>query len=171
MSRLAACVELMERDGIDVLVLGREANARTVAGVWRLWLAGTRVFAPGCVVVARTAAVHVLANTDAVVAADVPLERLYGVTWNPERLLGALAAIEGVATAHRIGADGMNPMTHALLTRLAPAAELVDAGPLFAALWAIPDPEKVPGVAGAAQVATFGLGAMVDALTARGTTA
>jgi hypothetical protein len=44
----------MGRRHVDVLVLGREANARFVSGATRLWLAGTRPFAPGCVVVRET---------------------------------------------------------------------------------------------------------------------
>ena len=164
MSRLAACIDLMTRDDLDVLVLGREANARTVTEVSRLWLAGTRPFSPGCVVVRRTAAVHVLANTDAVVESDFPVERLYGITWNPEKLLAALGAIDGVRDARRVAVDGMTPMMSALLAGPMPAAEVVDAGSLFAELWSIPDPEKNAGVERAATVAGFGLAAMVAAL-------
>ena len=119
-SRLAACIDLMERDEVDVLLLGREANARTVTAVSRLWLAGTRAFAPGCVVVRRTGAVHLLANTDAVVATDFPVERLYGITWNPEKLLAALGAIDGVRDARRVAVDGMTPALGALVTRACP---------------------------------------------------
>jgi Xaa-Pro dipeptidase len=163
-SRLAACIGLMARDDVDVLVLGREANARTVTEVSRLWLAGTRPFSPGCVVVRRTAAVHVLANTDAVVEPGFPVERLYGITWNPEKLLAALGAIDGVRDARRVAVDGMTPMMSALLAGAMPTAEVVDAGPLFAELWSIPDAEKNAGVERAATVAGFGLGAMVAAL-------
>ena len=66
-----------------------------VSDAARLWLAGTRVFSPGCVVVRRTGAVHVLANTDAVVPTGFPVDRLYGVTWNPEKLLASLVATSG----------------------------------------------------------------------------
>jgi Xaa-Pro dipeptidase len=163
-SRLAACIDLMARDDIDVLLLGREANTRTVSDAARLWLAGTRPFSPGCVVVRRTTAVHVLSNTDAVVPPGFPVERLYGVTWNPEKLLAALAAIEGVRDARRVAVDGMTPMGSTLVARLMPNAEVVDAGPLFAELWSTPDPEKIAGVERAAVVAGVGLGAMVAAL-------
>jgi Xaa-Pro dipeptidase len=163
-SRLAACIDLMERDDVDVLLLGREANARTVTAVSRLWLAGTRAFAPGCVVVRRTAAVHLLANTDAVVAADFPVEHLFGITWNPEKLLASLSAIDGVRDARRVAVDGMTPALGALVAQGMPEAEIVDAGPLFAQLWRTADPEKISGVERAALVARAGLAAMVDAL-------
>ena len=164
MSRLAACLSLMAHGDVDVLFLGREANARTVSDAGRLWLAGTRAFSPGCVVVRHPAAVHVLSNTDAVLPRGFPVEHLYGVTWNPERLVTALAAIEGVYDAERVGVDGMSPMGGALLARAAPSAEIIDAGPLFAELWSIPDREKVAGVERAASVARGGLDAMVGAL-------
>ncbi len=107
---------------------------------------GTRGFSPGCVVVRRTGAVHVLANTDAVVPTGFPTDHLYGVTWNPEKLLASLTAIEGVTDARRVAVDGMNPGARALLGRAAGRAEIVDAGPLFAELWRIPDPESIAGV-------------------------
>jgi Xaa-Pro aminopeptidase len=164
MSRLAACIELMERDGIDVVMLGREANARTVSDASRLWLAGTRPFSPGCVVVRRTGAVHLLANTDAVVSPGFPVERLYGVTWNPEKLLSALTAIDGVRDARRVAVDGMTPTANALLARAMPGADVVGAAPLFAELWGVADPEKIAGVSDAGTLAGIGLESMVAAL-------
>src|SRR5690348_9965778 len=121
----------MARHDIDVVLLGREANARAIAGTTRLWLAGTRAFAPGCVVVREPASVHVLANSDDLVPADFPVENLYGITWNPEKLLGSLAAIAGVTTARRVAVDGMTPMMHTMLAQTMPDAEFVDAAPLL----------------------------------------
>jgi Xaa-Pro dipeptidase len=164
MSRLAACLSLMAHGDVDVLFLGREANARTVSDAARLWLAGTRAFSPGCVVVRRPAAVHVLANTDAMLPPGFPVDRLYGVTWNPDRLAAALAGIEGVSDARRVGVDGMSPMTSALLARVVPHAEIVDAGPMFAELWSIADREKLAGVERAAAVVQDGFDAMVGVL-------
>jgi Xaa-Pro aminopeptidase len=163
-SRLPECIQLMARDGIDVLLLGREANARTVSDAGRLWLAGTRAFSPGCVVVGRTGAVHLLSNTDTVAPAGFPVENLYGVTWNPEKLIAALRAIDGVSDAARVAVDGMSPMAKALLARITPTAEIVDAGKLFAELWTIPDAEKPLGVAQATAVAERCLEAMVAEL-------
>jgi len=163
MSRIDACLDLMGRNGIDVMLLGREANARTVVDASRLWLAGTRVFSPACVVVRRSRAVHLLANTDAV-APGLPVDRLYGLTWNSETLIAALRAIDGVSNARRVAVDGMSPMARGIVAQIAPEAELVDAGALFAALWAIPDPEKTTGVPRAAVVARAGLEAMISRL-------
>jgi Xaa-Pro aminopeptidase len=164
MSRLATCLELMAHDDVDALVLGREANARTVSDAGRLWLAGTRVFSPGCVIVGASGAVHVLANTDAVMPAGFPVDGLYGVTWNPDKLLASLTAIDGVSGAKRIAVDGMTPAASALLARAAPDAEIVDAGPIFARMWAIPEDAKTRGVARAAETAAAGLAAMAAAL-------
>ncbi len=164
MSRLRACLDLMARDDVDVMLLGREANARTVSDAARLWLAGTRAFSPGCVVVRRSGAVHVLSNTDAVLPTGFPIEHLYGVTWNPDKLVAALGAIDGVRDARRVGVDGMSPAARALLARVAPAAELVDAGAMFAELWALPDPERTTGVEIAAVAARAGLDAIVAGL-------
>ena len=42
--RRARCLAQMDEHGIDVLVLGREANVRFASGARRLWTAGTRPF-------------------------------------------------------------------------------------------------------------------------------
>ena len=144
----------MARDGIDVLFLGREANARTVSDAARLWLAGTRAFAPGCVVVRHTGAVHLLSNTDAVVPRG--LSRRASLRHHLESRNDSSPRSPrstACATRSRARVDGMSPMASALLARVVPAAEIVDAGPLFAELWGIPDPEKLAGVAAAAAVA------------------
>src|SRR5262249_53256508 len=98
----------------DAIIVGREANARQLAGTARLWLAGTRVFSPSCVVIPATGAIYVLANTN-VVAPEVPADHLYGITWNPAVLEARLVAIPGLADARVIAVDGMNPAMFALL--------------------------------------------------------
>jgi Xaa-Pro dipeptidase len=160
---LARCLSAMERTGIDALVLGREASARSVSGANRLWLAGTRAFAPGCVVVRRDGAVHLLANSNAGFE-GFPRDHLYPITWNPERLLASLRAIPGLSEARTIGVDGMSPGIHALFRELVPAGRLVDAGPIIAELWAMHSPEKVAKVHLAAGVACSGLAAMASFL-------
>jgi Xaa-Pro dipeptidase len=149
----------MERHGIDALVLGREANARAVSGANRLWIAGTRAFAPGCVVVRSHQSVHLLANSDAGFE-GFPRERLYRVTWNPNRLGAALGAIPGLADARVIGVDGMTPGANALLLTLFPHAVLTDAALVINELWAQQTPEKVAGIRDAARIACNGLAAM-----------
>ena len=99
-------------------MLGREANARAVSGANRLWLAGTRAFAPGCVVVRSEHAVHLLANSDAGFE-GFPRDQLYPITWNPERLLASLRAIPGLTDARTVGVDGMSPGMHQLLQAVA----------------------------------------------------
>lgn len=156
--------DAMAQRAIDVMVLGREANARAVANTTRLWLAGTRAFSPGCVVVREPAAVHILAITDDAVPAGFPVDRLFGITWNPEKLRAEIAAIPGVAAAQCVAVDGMTPMMASLFAKAMPSARLVDASPLLAELSMRPDPERVEGVRGAAEVARAGLTAMAAAL-------
>lgn len=164
MSRLPDVLDLMARADVDVMILGREANARVVADTERLWLAGTRAFAPGCVVVRATGAVHVLANSEHLVAANFPTDRLYGITWNPQTLFGGLAAIPGVAGAHRLAVDGMTPVMHALLTSALPGTEYVDATALLAELWRRPEAVAADAVERAARVSEAGMQAIVAAL-------
>ena len=90
--RRGRALAAMADAGIDALILGREANARYVSGARRLWLAGARAFAPGCVLVA-SGDVHLLSTSDDGVPADVPVENLYAITWNPANLMARLARV------------------------------------------------------------------------------
>ena len=164
MSELARVLEAMESQGIDALVLGREANSRVVADTRRLWLAGTRAFAPGCVVVRAIGEVHILANSDDAVPAGIPGDCLFGITWNAEKLLGSLVAIEGLTSARVVGVDGMTPAMYALLTQAIPDVALVDAARVLQPVWSQPSAARVEGVRAAAAVSTTGLAAMAGAL-------
>ena len=105
--RRARLVAALREAGLDALLLGREANARYAAGARRLWTAGSRPFAPGCVVLA-SGAVHLMSTWDEGVPEEIPHARLYGTTWNPARLMQSLCAIPGLGDARRVGVDGMS---------------------------------------------------------------
>lgn len=124
--RRARCLAQMAEHDLDVLVLGREANARFASGARRLWTAGTRPFAPSCVVVRESGDVHVLSTWDTGIPPEIDRSHLYGTTWNPAILTTEVAAIPGVAGARRIGVDGMTGRAAALLDAVAPRADVVD---------------------------------------------
>jgi len=123
--RRARALAAMVDSGFDALILGREANARYVSGARRLWLANARAFAPGCVLVA-SGDVHLLSTSDDGVPADIPMEHLYPITWNPANLMARLAAIPELAAARRIGVDSLTPFMEAQLSTAFPNAELAD---------------------------------------------
>jgi Xaa-Pro aminopeptidase len=156
-------VEMASRD-LDALFLGRESNARFVSGATRLWLQGTRAFAPTCVVVRSTGAVHLLSITDAGVPPTVPVEQLYPTSWNPMRLVETVAAIDGVRAARRIGVDGMTPMFEELLAAVLPDAELADGEAAVRAARRVKTPEEVDGIRAAVAWAEDAFGAALAAL-------
>src|SRR5580658_7955473 len=82
-ARRRRALDAMDAHGIDALLLGREANARYVAGAQRLWTAGTRPFGPGCVLVRATGAVHLVSTWDEGIPDDIPHDHLFGITWSP----------------------------------------------------------------------------------------
>jgi len=124
--RRARALAEMEADGIDILILGREGNARYVAGVPRLWTAGSRPFTPGCVLVRETGDVHLLSTWDEGVPDDIPHEHLYGITFNPMNMVEVLQGVAGATTATRVGTDSLTPMFSKLLPMAFPAATVVD---------------------------------------------
>ena len=105
LARRARVLAEMEAEGIDVLVLGREGNARYVSGAPRLWTAGSRAFGPGCVLVRATGAVYLLSTWDEGIPDEIPHENLYGISFNARNFLKVLRKIEGAATARTVATD------------------------------------------------------------------
>jgi len=147
-----------------VLLLGREGNVRYVSGAHRLLLTGERAFAPGCVVVRATGAVHLLSVTDFGVPPELPRDHLYPSSWSPATLIARVAAIPGVTEAKTIGVDGLTPLFEALL----PPAELVDGEAIMRTVRRIKTPDEVDMVRDAATVADAVMNAALDAAAADG---
>src|SRR5947209_12708488 len=154
----------MAAESVDVLLLGREGNARYVSGAQRLFLAGERAFAPGCVVVRETGAVHLLSATDFGVPPELKHGNLYAPSWNPATLIGEVAAIPGVGSAGRVGVDGLTPLFESLLAGALPHAEVVDGESLMRAVRRVKSPEEVDLIRAAAGVADAAMAAALDAV-------
>jgi len=160
--RRGRALAAMAAADIDALILGREANARYVSGARRLWLAGARAFAPGCVLVGATGDVHLLSSSDDGVPPDIAFERLYAITWNPANLMARLAAIPGLVAARRIGVDSLTPHMESLLASTFPNAELVDGQSLMLAARATKLPAEVDAIRRATTVARGALDSVIS---------
>ncbi|MBV9090933.1 MAG: aminopeptidase P family protein [Mycobacteriaceae bacterium] len=150
----------MEARDLDVLVLGRQANVRYVAGAPQLWVAGTRPFGPTCVLL-RDGAIHLLSTWDEGIPDDIPHQNLYGIAWNPMNTIANLAQIDGAAAARRVGTDALSPLFARLLPMAFPHAELVDGEPAMRAAKRIKTAEEVAALRGSIRVAEAGLAAAV----------
>jgi Xaa-Pro aminopeptidase len=162
--RRQRALDQMAAHDLDVLVLGRQANVRYVAGAPQLWVAGTRPFGPTCVLVRATGAVHLLSTWDEGVPDDIPHENLYGISWNPMNTISALQRIEGAATARRVGTDALSPIFAQLLPTAFPNAELVDGELAMRAARRIKTAEEVLALRDSIAVAEAGLAAAVSEL-------
>src|ERR1700704_4574177 len=116
----------MAAHDLDVLVLGRQANIRYVTGAPQLWVAGTRPFAPICVVVRATGEIHLNSSWDEGMPEEIHHDHLYGLAWSPMTLIEVLRNIDGAATAGRVGTDALSPTFAQLLPIAFPNADLVD---------------------------------------------
>lgn len=154
----------MAAHDLDILVLGRQANVRYVAGAPQLWVAGTRPFGPTCVVVAETGAIHLLSTWDEGVPEDIPHENLYGIAWNPMNTISVLQGMDGAATAKRVGTDALSPGFAQLLPVAFPNAELVDGELAMRDARRIKTPEEVAVLRESIRVAENGLAAAVAEL-------
>ena len=154
----------MKIHDLDALVLGRQANVRYVSGTPQLWVAGTRPFAPTCVVIRKTGAIHLLSTWDEGVPDDIPHENLYGISWNPMNTIANLQRIEGASTAKRVGTDALSPGFAQLLPTAFPNAELVDGELAMRAARRIKTAEEITALREAIRVAESGLAAAVAEL-------
>lgn len=157
--RRQRALDQMAAHDLDVLVLGRQANVRYVAGASQLWVAGTRPFGPACVLVRETGAIHLLSTWDEGVPDDIPHENLYGISWNPMNTIAALQRINGAATARRVGTDTLSPVFAQLLPTAFPNAKLVDGELAMRAARRIKTGEEVAALREAIAVAESGLAA------------
>lgn len=160
-TRLDRVLAAMEADDIDVLVLGREDNARYASGVKRLWTAGTRPFGPGCLVVRETGAVHVLNTWDDGVPPEIPREHILGLSWNPAKLLGQVARIEGLSGAKMVGTDASSPSIARLFGAVAPNATITDGEALMRRCRRTKLPAEVASIETACAIAEAALGELV----------
>jgi Xaa-Pro aminopeptidase len=157
-------LEAMAAAGVDVLMLGRPANVAFASGARQLWTAGTRPFAPSCVVVAATGRLHLASTWDDGVPDEIPHSDLIGLSWNQAIATARLRAIDGLASAARVATDGWGVGAAALVEALAPSAEVVDGGRLLRQARAAKSPDEMACLVTAAAGAEAALSAVVAAL-------
>jgi Xaa-Pro dipeptidase len=153
----------MKTQGLDALILGGAGNVHYVSGARQLGRAGVLPFAPVAVVVRSTGRVHLLSTWDEGVPPEIGREDLYGLSWNPLKLMASVAAIPGLREARRIGTDGLTP-TFVLFTKLAGPAELVDAAPVMEGARRIKLAEEITCLEVASAISESALSAMEEAL-------
>jgi Xaa-Pro aminopeptidase len=153
-----------ESAGLDALVLGRPGNVRYATGARQLWRSGANPFAPVCVVVARTGRIHLLSTWDDGIPPEIGHDDLYGMFWDPDHLIAALAGIPGLTEAHRVGTDSLTPFFGHVLADLVPNFELVDASGILAGMRADKTADELACLQMAATLAEAGLAALEEAL-------
>lgn len=159
----------MEALDVDVLVVGREANARYVSGAPRLWTAGSRAFGPGCMLVRATGSVHLLSTWDEGIPEDIPRENLYGISFNAMNFLKVLQGIPGAATIRTVATDALTASSAQLLSTAFPSAEIIDGERLLGRVRRVKTPEEVDAIRASVRVAERSL-AEAEAALAPGIT-
>jgi Xaa-Pro aminopeptidase len=154
----------MESRGIDILISGREPNARYIAGVPRLWINGSRPFGPGCVIARESGAIHIVSTWDEGVPDDIPHENLHGITFNGANTLAWLGKVEGASSAKTVATDGLMPSTVALVRKAFPSAELVDGEQMMRTVRAVKLPDEIGAIRHAVRIAERALTASEAAL-------
>jgi Xaa-Pro aminopeptidase len=162
--RRERALEQMAVNDLDVLVLGRQANVRYVTGAPQLWVAGTRPFAPICVVVRATGEIHLNSSWDEGMPDEIGHDHLYGLAWNPMTIIEVLKNINGAAEAKRVGTDALSPTFGQLLPMAFPNADLVDGEVAMRAARRVKTAEEIGALRGALKVAEDGLAAAVAEL-------
>jgi Xaa-Pro dipeptidase len=157
-------LDAMAAADLDLLILGRPGDIAFAAGVRPLFTSGSRPYSVGCVIVRDGGRVHVLADHDEGVPAEIAHDQVIGRSWNPRITSARTARIPGLAQARRIGSAGTSASLAALLATFAPAAEVVDARPLVRAARAMKSAAEVVVIETACALAEAGLAAMAQEL-------
>ncbi len=165
LARRSRVLAEMEEAGVDVLVVGREGNARYVSGAPRLWTAGSRAFGPGCVFVRASGSVHLLSTWDEGIPEEIPHENLYGISFNAGTFLKVLQGIESATTVRTVATDAMTPSAARLLPKAFPSAELIDGEPLLRRARRVKTPEEVEAIRASVRIAEQALDEAAGALT------
>jgi Xaa-Pro dipeptidase len=157
-------LEAMAAHDLDAVILGRPANIVFASGARQLWTAGARPFGPACIVVRDTGRVHLLSTWDEGVPAEVEHGELFGLSWNPVRVVGNVAAVPGLGGVRRVGTDGFGVGTPRLVASVAPEAEVVDAAPALTAARVVKSADEVACLETAVAVAEGALAALAGVL-------
>jgi Xaa-Pro dipeptidase len=157
-------LDAMAAADLDVLILGRPGDIAFAAGVRPLFTSGSRPYSASCVVVRDGGRVHVLADHDEGVPAEIAHDQVIGRSWNPRITAARTARIPGLADARRIGSAGTSTGVAALLATFAPAAQVVDARPLVRAARTTKSAAEVAVIETACALAEAGLAAMAQQL-------
>ncbi|HWW53627.1 MAG TPA: M24 family metallopeptidase [Acidimicrobiales bacterium] len=151
--------EAMAADDLDALILGRPANVSYASGAHQLWTAGARPWAPACVVLAASGDIHLLSVWDEGVPPEIPHDHLFGLTWDPTKLVRSLTAIPGLAAAARVGTDGLSPMFAELFPW-----PTVDAGHTLSEARGVKTADEISAITAAIEVAEDGLSSLIEAV-------
>lgn len=161
--RRERCVAEMNQRNLDALIVGRDGNARYISGARRLWMGGGHGFGPSCVLT-RSGEIFLLSTWDDGVPPEIPVDHLYGLSFNPMIYGERLKQIPAVAKARRIGVDALSPLFEGLIKSAAPQAELVDGEAAMRAARRIKTEDELGCIRTACAIAESALSAAIGAL-------
>jgi Xaa-Pro dipeptidase len=162
--RRERCLAEMERHQLDALITGRDGNGRYISGARRLWMGGGHGFGPSCVLVRETQEVFLLSTWDDGIPTEIPVDHLYGLSFNPMAYGERLKQIAPLAKARRIGVDAISPLFEGLIKAAAPQAALVDGETAMRAARRIKTADELGCIRTACAIAESALSASIDAL-------
>jgi Xaa-Pro dipeptidase len=137
---------------------------RYLIGAPMLWNAGTRAFAPICVVVRASEDIHLMSTWDEGIPEEIPRSNFLGITWNPMNFLSWLQNIGAAAAAGRVGVDSVSPFFEQMLPVAFPGADIVDGEEAIHAARRIKTVEEVAAIGTSLAVAEGALAATVAQL-------
>lgn len=162
--RRERCLAEMERHDLDFLICGRDGNGRYLCGARRLWMGGGHGFGPSCVLVRETRELFLLSTWDDGIPAEIPVDHLYALSFNPTATIERIRQITPLARARRIGVDAISPLFEDLIKSAAPNAVLVDGETAIRAARRIKTADELQCIHTACAIAEAALSASIDAL-------
>ena len=119
--RRERCLAEMERHQLDSLIMRARRQRALLSGARRLWMGGGHGFGPSCVLL-RNGEIYLLSTWDDGIPAEIPVDHLYALSFNPMVDGERLKQIAPLAKARRIGVDAISPLFEGLIKAAAPKA-------------------------------------------------
>lgn len=163
--RFQRVLDAMERHALDILLVGKPANARYITGAnTNTNIAGGRGFSPSVVVLRERKDFHIMTWWDAGVPKSVPRANLFPASWNPANTLQNLKRIIGASQARRIGVDLMSPLYAGLLSQAFPQASVVNGEAALLEARAVKTPEELDCLRAAIAISEGALASTIAAI-------
>ncbi len=158
--RFLRVLQVMERHGVDALLLSRANNAHYVTGALHLWTAGRKGFSPVVIVIRERREAYMTGwSADYGVPDSMPAGHIIPGRWDPSNFMSALKPVLSLFAKGTVGVDAMSEQWSAFLSGAFPQMALANGETLMREARWTKTPEEIACIKTAVGIAEGALAA------------